>query len=701
MLKYPPNGVLGRAGLYITVTTAMELAAAATLSTVTNTRKKAVGGLKLMRELVDNVKSTAVAATMVRVTTTTVTVMRVAMATAKVRTSVIAAAMTADAAELRSADMAVSAGVAASTAAVAVEAMVVKTKATATAALADTATKVKHGLKNAKATAARAMEGGLAATSAMMKIEQESEGATMSIVRATVVAEIAVAVAAAVMMTKAAATLADVVIMTVVSRPWPMPVKCTKMSSTAVAMVADAVAANTTTVATAAATTATIGTASDAAEPEPQLAMDGATSAAAVTAVAPAEAKAQTVLMTATALIMNLVTLKTTGGIKPKSEDAAEMVSTTIAVMMLMAAIMGAEASATVTTATAVELYSRLAADPAAAEMAAGKLLAPMTPSAAMAPAMAMRPMLMNDATAVTAPETVTAAAAAVLITALEAAVVPATAIATAAAMMATTTEFVPELGLKRNKYPSSAATVTVATQVAMTLIQGLASFRWPSESTISRDLMDSVAMDGLRLTFCPKFGAVLEFSVIVASFLITFFRLAQLYHPFPTRSFSRSAPRAALASLWPRNWKKRRALEKEGADIEWRKNLYLSVFGLIILQSCDFLIGTAVSVLIWIRTAKINLSGELSFYSLPTAPSVVTADMLRILRDGSIIDDGARGSVDGDGIKAACYVRNNANDANVRESGLKKGGTWNNVTRNSPSVLGPGSPARQGAKHE
>jgi hypothetical protein len=48
---------------------------------------------------------------------------------------------------------------------------------------------------------------------------------------------------------------------------------------------------------------------------------------------------------------------------------------------------------------------------------------------------------------------------------------------------------------------------------------------------------MDSVAMDGLRLTFCPKFGAVLEFSVIVASFLITFFRLAQLYHPFPTRS--------------------------------------------------------------------------------------------------------------------------------------------------------------------
>jgi hypothetical protein len=121
----------------------------------------------------------------------------------------------------------------------------------------------------------------------------------------------------------------------------------------------------------------------------------------------------------------------------------------------------------------------------------------------------------------------------------------------------------------------------------------------------------------------------------------------------------------------------------------------------LIILQSCDFLIGTAVSVLIWIRTVKINLSGELSFFSLPTAPSVATADMLRILLDGSIIDDGARGSVDGDGIKAAYYVRNNANDANVRESGLKKGGTWNNVTRNSPSVLGPGSPARQGAKHE
>ncbi len=95
-----------------------EAASTPAFETATNqSNQAAVVGLKSMLELVDNVKSTAVEATMMGVTTKTVAVMLVAMVEAEVKKSVIAAAMGADVSELGSDDMAVSAVVASSAAA--------------------------------------------------------------------------------------------------------------------------------------------------------------------------------------------------------------------------------------------------------------------------------------------------------------------------------------------------------------------------------------------------------------------------------------------------------------------------------------------------------------------------------------------------------------------------------------------------------
>ena len=213
------------------------------------------------------------------------------------------------------------------------------------------------------------------------------------------------------------------------------------------------------------------------------------------------------------------------------------------------------------------------------------------------------------------------------------------------------------------------------------------------SESKTNREIMQSVAADGLRvgLACIPSFGALLTIAPVI-SVLITFFQLVQLFFPFPSRFLLRFAPRAASACSWPRILVccfvnssysdfspktapppsevfirgRKRIRTKSVKAASWCKNLLLFSFGFIISQSNRLILGNTTPEQIFV------------FFAMPVSQVPLLPRPVQTSRWFIVEQSSSRQPI----FSAVKLARRDLTAVPSRASG-------------------PGSPARQGARNE